>query len=176
MPGKGGKLKYHFSQDPDGTLAKAIPEGYEVYEDIRGQVYLRRQIPEIISRDELAMVNQALERQPKDCFYQMEVKKNAIVIYEARDRSDWYASMAMPWISKETLRESSRRTASFQAVMRFVLNDAEKRLFSAERYCFRGSVDDWISISMDPAALSVQLKKFIKHLGKESFFDLYANG
>ena len=28
------------------------------------------------------------------------------------------------------------------AVMRFVLADPEKRLFLAERFCFRGSVED----------------------------------
>jgi len=59
------------------------------------------------------------------------------------------------------------------AVMRFVLADPEQRLFLAERFCFRGSVEDWIDIGGPPQKLSSGLKKFIKHLGKESFFELY---
>ena len=36
IAGKGGKATYHFSRKPEGTLAGAIPEGYEIYENIRG--------------------------------------------------------------------------------------------------------------------------------------------
>jgi hypothetical protein len=79
----------------------------------------------------------------------------------------------MPWVNEAKLREGSLRLATYQAVMRFVLVDRDKRLFSAERYCFRGSVDDWIPISMDDAPLAALLNKFIKHLGKETFFELY---
>ena len=63
--------------------------------------------------------------------------------------SEFYRSVTMPWISLDTLHEGARRSASYQAVMRFVLVDWEKRLFSVERFCFRGSVEDWISISTE---------------------------
>ena len=54
-----------------------------------------------------------------------------------------------------------------------MLADPEKRLFLAERFCFRGSVDDWIDIGGPPRKLPALLKKFVKHLGKESLFELY---
>lgn len=174
MPGKGGRPSYHFSKDPEGTLADAIPEGYEIYENIGGQVFLRRKTPQVITDAELAMVNAALQRLPATHFYQTEVKENALVIYEAENRTEEYQLMAMPWINRDRLAEHARESAYYQAVMRFVLVDPAKRLFSAERYCFRGSVEDWISISMDSAPLSAQLKKFLRHLGKESFFELFA--
>lgn len=79
----------------------------------------------------------------------------------------------MPWINTEKLRESSRQSAYYQGMMRFVLVNEQKRLFSAERYCFRGSIEDWIPISMDAAPLSAHLKKFLRHLGSESFFELF---
>lgn len=79
----------------------------------------------------------------------------------------------MPSLSEDKLREVSMRSLTYQAVMRFVLVDRDKRLFSAERYCFRGSADDWIAISPDGATLPAHLKKFTRHLGKESFFDLF---
>ena len=43
----------------------------------------------------------------------------------------------------------------------------------AERFCFRGSVDDWIDIGGPAQKLPVLLKKFVKHLGKESLFEIY---
>ncbi|HYG33485.1 MAG TPA: hypothetical protein VEC99_01795 [Clostridia bacterium] len=171
--GKDGKVAYYFSQAQDGPLANSVPEGYEIYQHIRGQVLLRRKVPQIIREEELALVKEALERQPKGHFYQTEVKKNAIVIYEAEDRTEEYQRMAMPWINRARLAEYAKESADYQAVMRFVLADPDKRLFSAERFCFRGSVEDWIPISDATATLQAHTKKFIKHLGRESFFDLY---
>lgn len=52
------------------------------------------------------------------------------------------------------------------------MEDKEKRLFTIERFCFLGGIDDWIYIG-GPDSLGKQAKKFIKHLGKESFFELY---
>ncbi len=173
VTGKGGKAKYHFSMEPEGTLADTVPEGYEIYENIRGQVFLRRKVPQIVSDAEFAQVADALKRPAQGHFYRAEVKKNVIVIYEDKDNTEYYRTIAMPWVSEAKLREGSLRSANFQAVMRFALVDRERRLFSAERYCFRGSVDDWIPISMETAPLSAHLKRYIKHLGKESFFELY---
>lgn len=60
----------------------------------------------------------------------------------------------------------------FRPIMRFTLEDKAKRLFTAERFCFMGRIDDWIYIG-DTDSLNKQARKFIKHLGKESFFELY---
>jgi hypothetical protein len=55
--------------------------------------------------------------------------------------------------------------------MQFILEDLETREFTVERWCFRGSIDDWI-----PLDSSNDLKKLVQtygaHLGKDSFFDL----
>ena len=60
----------------------------------------------------------------------------------------------------------------YQPVMRLTLKDESARLFAVERYCFRGSVDGWISLSR-PIPLPQAVTKFLKHLGRESFFELY---
>ena len=62
--------------------------------------------------------------------------------------------------------------ASATPVMRFVLQDEARRLFAPERYCFRGSVEDWISIG-EPDQLGKLASRFLKHLGKDSIYDLY---
>ena len=53
----------------------------------------------------------------------------------------------------------------------FILTDADRRLFALERYCFRGSVDDWIAIGpveqIDKLAVKY-LKATISELGTSS--------
>ena len=61
---------------------------------------------------------------------------------------------------------------TYSANMRFVLIDKEKRLFNAERYNYRGSIDDWMNIDYFQP-LDELVKKYVKHLGQESFFELY---
>ena len=61
---------------------------------------------------------------------------------------------------------------TYRPIMRFILEDKKQRFFIAERFCFRGSVDDWIYIG-GPDSLENLLKAYLKHLGQESFYDLY---
>jgi len=60
---------------------------------------------------------------------------------------------------------------TYAAMMRFRLLDEEKRMFQTERFCFRGGVDDWIPIGPE-GPLGFLVAKFVKHLGRESFFEL----
>lgn len=171
--GKSGKPNYFFSTEPEGPLVNSVPEGFEIYENIGGQVFLRRKTAKLITEEELGLVKEALKRYAEEWRYKVEVKKTAVIIYEASDNSAMLERIALPWISKATIKQSAIQSANYTAVMRFVLDDPEKRLFLAERFCFRGSVDDWIDIGDSAQTLPVVLKKFIKHLGKESIFDLY---
>jgi predicted O-methyltransferase YrrM len=62
--------------------------------------------------------------------------------------------------------------ASYMAMLRFTLIDRKTRVFVAERFCFRGSVDDWIPIA-GPGTLAAHVRRFVKHLGRESFYELF---
>ena len=119
------------------------------------------------------MVKDILKRHAEEWRYKVEVKKTAVIIYEASDHTATLERFVLPWVSPATIRQSAIQRATYTAVMRFVLEDPEKRLFLAERFCFRGSVDDWIDIGGPPQKLPMVLKKFIPHLGKESIFELY---
>ena len=144
--GKSGKPNYFFSTEPKGPLVNSVPEGFEIYKNVGGHVFLRRKQPKLITDEELAMVKEALKRHAEEWRYRVEVKKTAAIIHEAPDHTAMVERLALPWINKATLKESVIQNATYMAVMRFVLADPEKRLFLAERFCFRGSVDDWIDI------------------------------
>lgn len=173
MAGKSGQPKYHFSTRPDGVLAESVPLGFGIYENVHGQVFLRRTAPRLISDEELDAVKAALCRHADDWRYKVEVKKGAMIIYEAADNLSTLESIAAPWASKEAIKQTAIRSATYMAVMRFVLVDREQRLFLVERFCFRGAVDDWMDIGGPPQKLTALLRKFIKHLGRDSFFELF---
>ena len=59
----------------------------------------------------------------------------------------------------------------YSKTMRFVLVDAERRLYCVERWCSRSAIDDWIFLD-GPASLQQLVKEYVKHLGKDSFFEL----
>ena len=44
---KTGKPRYYFAMQSEGTLATAIPTGYEIYENPNAQVFLRRIPPKL---------------------------------------------------------------------------------------------------------------------------------
>jgi len=56
-------------------------------------------------------------------------------------------------------------------MLRFTLTDEKNRQLSADRWCFRGSIDDWFPLS-DYEELSKLVAEYCRHLGRESFFEL----
>lgn len=166
-----GKQAYFFSQRADGPSPAAIPDGYEIFENVHGQVFLRKKTAPIIRPDELARVEAALLQQGKPGVFRAEVKKNAIVIYEANDLG-FLDVMAAEWRHRPLTEIEKNKHYDYMAVLRFTLEDKKSRHFATERFCFRGSVDDWIYIG-GPGTLASQVNKFAKHLGKESMYDLF---
>lgn len=62
---KSGKPHYYFSQNPKGVLLDIIPEGYEIRENINGQVSLGKLRVQHIRPEELAVVQQKIALLPK---------------------------------------------------------------------------------------------------------------
>jgi hypothetical protein len=155
-------------------LAEAIPDGYEVYENPNAQVFLRLIQPKLITDIEKAIVEKGMKAYSKVSDYQIDIKGETITIYIAdQDRealSERFQSLSFlhpeGFIDK-VLKES----LTFTPMLRFILTDDEHRKFVAQRYCFRGSIDDWIEIG-GPDSLEKLVKEFVKHLGQESFYDI----
>lgn len=166
-----GKPGYYFSMEASGELAPAIPDGYEVFENVGGQVFLRRKTAQIITPEELALVEAALLKHGEPWQYRAEVKKNAIVIH-AGGGVDGMEMLTREFRGRGLTGQEKLRYASYMAVLRFVLEDKKQRRFFTERFCFRGSVDDWILIG-GPGTLAGQLRQFVQHLSRDSMYELY---
>ena len=151
---KTGKPKYFFSMKAEGALVDVIPEGYEVYENPNAQVFLRKIQPQVITPEEVAIVREGVKKFAKLDHFMVDVKGNQIVVYLCDQNVDGLMAI---------VASSSRDDAG--------LLDRLTREFEVERWCFRGSVDDWLGLDSS-TDLEALVKKYGRHLGKESFYEL----
>ena len=171
---KTGKPKYHFSMESEGQLADAIPTGFEVYENPNAQVFLRRIPTKIITDEERQVVEDGIYKYADVQDYKIDVKGNAIVVYTADQDIDALVNLFQDVGSmrdEAQIRSAIRREITYSPMLQFVLSDEKQRVFVAQRYCFRGAIDDWIDLGHGP--LATLGRRYVKHLGKESYFDLF---
>jgi hypothetical protein len=173
---KTGKPKYYFAMQGEGTLAEAIPAGYEIYENPNAQVFLRRIQPKILTDEECQIVDEGMRRYAEVRDYKIDVKGNAILIYTAEQDIEALANIFKDThpnpLENVELMTTLRQAIHFSPMLIFQLVDATRRTFQTQRYCFLGSVDDWIEIGK-PGKLTNLVKKYVKHLGKESYVELW---
>jgi hypothetical protein len=167
---KTGKPRYWFSTKTDGTLVESIPDGYEIYESPECQVFLRKTKPQLVRPEEVDIVRSGLARYAPDQNCIIDVRDEHIVVYHSQRlnldpllREFAFQFRALPVIHSRP-----------DKVMRFTLEDRVKRGFRVQRWCYRGSVDDWIDLMMTgrQTDLSELVNKFCPHIGQESFFEL----
>jgi hypothetical protein len=170
---KTGKPRYFFSKKSEGNLAEAIPDGYEIYENPQAQVYLRKIPPKLISDEEIDIIKRGLANFCLIELNQIDVKKEIVTVFIAN--KDWgyledLSNQFSPF-TKQSLSEYYELHTSYEAVMRFILSDKEERLFQVQRYCYRGYIDDWIEL--EEGDLSNLVKKYVKHIGQDSYYELF---
>lgn len=168
---KTGKAKYFFSLNNRGELVDTVPQGFEIYENPNAQVFLRRKQPKLITDEELALVEEGLKRYCPQERCRVEVRQGAIIVF-APDQNLSELEKTIGFLSELKATGVFERFTSYSPLLQFVLADKERRTFITRRYCFLGSVDDWIEIGR-PDRLTTLVKKFVKHLGQDSFYELY---
>lgn len=176
---KTGKPKYYFSMKTDSKLLQAVPHGYEVYENANGQVFLIKEQPKAITDQERLLIEKYLGGIKGDRSYRLDVRGAVITVHESNENTGRLRGMFEElsiYRSRQTTEDELfnllDRSTTYSPVMRFILEDEENRLFSVQRYCFRGSVDDWIEIG-GAQHLEAIVEQFMPHLGRESFFELF---
>lgn len=171
---KTGKPKYFFALSEEGKLSATIPSGYEIYENPNAQVFLRKVRPKIITDEEVATVEAGMRQHSRLERFIIDVKKNAILIYTPDQDVDSFADTfdVLFGVHRTRVKAAIERVLSYSPMLQFVLIDKEERLFETRRYCFLGSIDDWISIGATDV-LHRLVETYVQHLGEDSFYDLY---
>ncbi|MEJ6951381.1 hypothetical protein [Natronospora cellulosivora (SeqCode)] len=162
---KKGNLTYYFSKKKKDVVEK-IPEGYEIDEKADGKVYLIKETPKIISGEEKKIIETSIKKYSNAKYYRVYVKKGVITVYLAQDNADSLMSFIGPFSDQKKLK----KYLNYSSKMRFSLVDENTRIFKVERYCYRGSIDDWIYL--DEGELKDLARVYCAHLGEDSFYDL----
>lgn len=174
---KTGKPRYYFAREPKGEPVEQIPEGWKISESVNGTVSLVKDRPTQIQPGEVAAVEAAVWRHPKSHNYRVAVKDNRIEIYErvGPDLDKFTTELSKVGLlvpgRAERVRELLEDRAQFTPVLRFILVDAERRTFRTERWCYLGSIDDWIDVGpMGP--LGRLARQWIPKLGTDALFEV----
>jgi hypothetical protein len=163
-------VRYVFARTVGEGAVNEIPDGYDVQENVNGQVSLAKARPRSIFGAEEKAVRSRLEELSLGV-YRAEVKGDAVVVHEPQRSLDLLLgpSPQSPFASRERLEEWARG-GNYGPVLRFVLDDPGSRTFHVERMTYRG--DGGWSWPLGSGKIKKLAKQYVSHLGKESFFDL----
>lgn len=175
---KTGKPKYYASRKPGGVPVERMPEGYEVYEHPeRGLVSVRKIRPSKVLPVERERLTRWVRELAGMEYFCVDLQEDSLVIYTpATDPAAAVSALGRIFgsLGDETAshQEWIGKNTHYLPMLRFTLVDEKKRTYSAERWCFRGSVNAWLILA-GGQPLETLAKKFLPHLNKESFFELF---
>ena len=178
---RSGKPRYYFGRKVTGTPVEEVPDGYEIHESPEtGQVHVRKSKPTQIRPAEREMVCDGIRRLAGLEYFLVDVEGNSLVVYlpasEEKAIDELIGKLggfALPsFVRDRGAKDSIMCRSQYSKMMRFELLGAESRRFTVQRWCFLGSIDQWVFLD-GPAPLSELVDKYVRHLGKESFFELH---
>jgi len=169
--GKKSGSRYSFSKKETGAPAESIPEGYEIYEDPNGRVFLRKVVPKKISEEEVSVVEHSIRKYAKAKEYKIDVKGKTITIYLPDQKSEDLRSCfdSLMSVNHSLLEKSLKKLWTYSPAMRFILTEEKEREFQVER---AELVDDGWYLLDGSKDLQKLAKKYCRHLGRDSLYEL----
>ena len=173
-----GKIRYYFGRKITGTPVEDVPEGYEVYEGPEtGQVHLRKRLPSRITPEEREELAEGIRRYAGLQCFLIDVVGDSLVVYlpmmDESATNRLFEHMGLGYL--QHLSGAAKRAidlgSPYSKTMRFQLVDAKKRLFSVERWCSRGSIDDWIYLAHSKPLAELG-PRYLSKLGTDEFYEL----
>ena len=118
------------------------------------QVVVRRHKPSQIHGEEKSYSEESIRQGAKGPLFIVDLEDRSPVVYTSDTEAD-VRLMAIRRIAPVD-EETALRTrhwmlthARYSKMLRFTLTDRKTRRFSLERWCFSGSIDNWIWIDGD---------------------------
>ena len=171
---KLGKVTYVASTKSSPDDIDRIPRGYEIYENADGQVFCRKKLVSNILPSEVKCL--------KDWKRKLEDKQQARVFIDVKANEVVVSSCEHPAVAEGRLGalfgfpmmgmgggRVSEFLVHYDSNLKFILDDRERRMFSAYRMCYRGE-GGWMFL--DFGTLESLAKKTMPHLELDSFYEL----
>jgi hypothetical protein len=165
------------SRKSEGVAVDQIPEGYELYENPeRGLVSVRKIRPSNLTAEERRFVEQKTRDLAKIDYFRVDIQDDSLVIYTPTVNPVASVSFLSKMFGgfpggEQAERDWVGNNAAYLPMLRFTLADQDERLFSVERWCFRGGIDDWHFLAR-PKSLAQQTEAYLPRLNRESFYEL----
>lgn len=170
---KNGVRYYAIKSLPKADeIVNKMPEGFSFYEfPTDARVMLCKTKVSIITDKEFSIVDSAMKKVIEVDDYIIEKKENALILYISDQNIILLKEM---WVgtSEAKLRDILKKFRRYDERMRFIKADD---YFEIQRFCYLGSVDDWITIDAGND-LKKLAEKYCDHIDKESFYELFWGG
>jgi hypothetical protein len=167
---KTGKTSYTMTLKESKDCVDEEPKGYEVHElPENGQLVIRKKIPMVYNLKEVHIIKSTLKKNETISDFKLDIRGEEIIIYISEiSELDFLSGFGGLLGNKIGLIKN------YEARMKLIKTDNETDRYAIQRFCYRGSIDDWITIGIS-TNLSKLAEKYIYHLGKESYFELGYN-
>ena len=166
---KTGKTTYFLTKKMDKDCLDFMPEAYEVFEKYDSRMmFIRKAMPKQFSEKELKIIENELKKNKSIVDFKLDSYGDEVKIYVAEE-NEISERLGM---SSFDMKRLSAFLKNFSELMKIkVVSIDGNKSYEVMRFCFRGSIDDWITIGWD-TDLKKLAQQYLIHLGKESYYDL----
>lgn len=175
---KTGRPRHYFAREPRDEPVDEAPVGFAITESVNGVVSLVKDRPSRILPLEVAAVQRAVRQHPQARTYRVDVTHDRIDIYQRQGEgiqvlANELLSMGLrPRMTRAQMDDYDDRHAHYKPVLRFILDDAEQRIYHVQRWCYLGRIDDWID-TFKTGLIADLAPDVIPVLGTDDFYELW---
>jgi len=163
---KTGKTTFVVTKTLTEDCVSKLPDGFEVADiPTSGQFVVRKKLPTVFTNTEVQIIEKELKKNKALSDYKIDIRGDILSIF-VKDKPNLLDFGSM--FPKHLLE----MIGNFEEKMRVkIVIRGNSRNYIFERFNFRGSVDDWMTIGTG-TDLHELAQKFIRHLGLESYFEI----
>ena len=168
---KTGKMTFFLTKTLDEKCLDILPYTYEVFEKYdSGMMFIRKAQPKQFSDNEMKIIESELKKNKSLMDSKIDTYGDEIKIYtvEQDEEMDRMENRLFGFNSYKMLKY--RRYDERMKIK--VSGTGDDRQFEVMRFCYRGSIDDWITIDVGDDLKALATHNLV-HLGKDSFYELY---
>jgi hypothetical protein len=165
---KTGKTTYFLTKKLDEACLDKLPIEYEVFEKYDTRIlYIRKAQPTLFSKEEIKVIEKELKKNKAIADFKLDCYGNEMKIYVAEDNESSQLSALMRLMGGGVMNFKN-----YEERMKIKIEGVnDDKSYEFMRFCYRGSVDDWIPIG-GGKNLQKLAQKILIHLGEESFFEI----
>ena len=173
---KTGKTKYYCGRKLNADAVTELPPEFEIYEHPESAMVTIRKIkPSRLSPDEKVFLEDQVRKLANVEGFLVEATEDSLIVHASEDNREEVdhilSRLAGPFHTQDQ-RQWFVSRSHYHPMLRFTLTDETRRLFSLQRWCFRGGIDGWIHVGTSQCPLDELATEFLPHLGQESFYEL----